>query len=324
MPWRVFYSYSHADESLRNQLAKYLAPLKQKGSIIEWHDRSIEPGGDWNQKISDKLDSSDIVIALLSPDFLASEYCFGIEMEKAFSRLKREEIRLVPVLLRPCMWEESRFSAIQMIPRDSKPVTSWPSVDEALKNVAMEIREIVSQGKPESVRPLDDLDPTFMSLVRAQVQSYGRLYERTRQRLRPSDFRTNKMQEVFERMNQIATASYPLLEELKRSPSPGDRLSAVAILQTFADAASLDFLVELIGSQKPFVGYHAAKALRFAVSSIDTSSYSQLLDAIRRGSLQLEAAAAGFDSDRQTVLRLAEEELLEAIAAQSQETARYD
>jgi hypothetical protein len=324
MPWRVFYSYSHADESLRNQLAKYLAPLKQKGSIIEWHDRSIEPGGDWNQKISDKLDSSDIVIALLSPDFLASEYCFGIEMEKAFSRLKREEIRLVPVLLRPCMWEESRFSAIQMIPRDSKPVTSWPSVDEALKNVAMEIREIVSQAKPESIRPLDDLDPTFMSLVRAQVQSYGRLYERTRQRLRPSDFRTNKMQEVFERMNQIATASYPLLEELKRSPSPGDRLSAVAILQTFADVASLDFLVELIGSQKPFVGYHAAKALRFAVSSIDTSSYSQLLDAIRRGRLQLETAAAGFDSDRQTVLRLAEEELLEAIAAQSQETARYD
>jgi hypothetical protein len=324
MPWRVFYSYSHADESLRNQLAKYLAPLKQKGSILEWHDRSIEPGGDWNQKISDKLDSSDIVIALLSPDFLASEYCFGIEMEKAFSKLKREEIRLVPVLLRPCMWEESRFSAIQMIPRDSKPVTSWPSVDEALKNVAMEIREIVSQAKPESIRPLDDLDPTFMSLVRAQVQSYGRLYERTRQRLRPSDFRTNKMQEVFERMNQIATASYPLLEELKRSPSPGDRLSAVAILQTFADAASLDFLVELIGSQKPFVGYHAAKALRFAVSSIDTSSYSQLLDAIRRGSLQLEAAAAGFDSDRQTLLRLAEEELLKAIAAQSQETARYD
>jgi len=125
-------------------------------------------------------------------------------------------------------------------------------------------------------------------------------------------------------MRLLATASFPLLGELKRSPSPGDRLAAVAILQTLSDVDSLAFLVDIIGSQKPFVGYQATKALRFAVSSIDTSSYSQLLDAIKTARTRLASASVGFDADRQTILRLAEEELNAALATQSEETARYD
>jgi len=329
MPWQVFYSYSHKDEALRDELAKCLAPLRQKGSIVEWHDRSIKPGTDWNENITERIESADLIVALLSPDFLASEYCFGIEMEHAFSRLKRGEVMVVPVLLRPCMWEESRFSAMQIIPRDAIPITKFQSLDEAFNSVAKEIRKIVSDSKPAPTivqleNPTEKYETAALEIVREQIRTYGRLYERTRQRLRPSAHRTTQMEEIFQKMRSLALAAYPLLEDLKQSPSPGEQLAAVSILQVFADEKSLSFLVDIIASQKPFVGYHATKALNFAVSSIDTVSYAKLQFAIQDAQLRLKTAAVGFDSDRQTILRQADHDLQAALQAQSEETARYD
>jgi len=78
-------------------------------------------------------------VLLISADFLASEYCFGVEVEKAFARLKRGEVKVVPILLKPCLWEESRFSVLQIIPRDARAITSWASTEEAFKDVAQEI-----------------------------------------------------------------------------------------------------------------------------------------------------------------------------------------
>jgi hypothetical protein len=313
--WNVFYSYSHKDETLRDQLATYLAPLKQKGLIVEWHDRKIQPGADWNSEIASRIESADLVIMLLSPDFLASEYCFGVEMEAAFARTKSDDLKLAPVLMRPCLWEDSRFSALQMIPRDAKPVTGSRLVDEALKAVALEIRGIVSQEKPKSApKPGSAATPKAMpasslDLVRNQIHAYARLYERTRQRLPASNDRTSKMETIFQGMRGIAIASYPLLNELSNSPSPGDRLAAVSILQVFADEASLDFLVEMIGSEKPFVGYHAARALRFGVGALDSPSHPKLRSALNRAQRVLERASVGMDSDRRTELSAAEREL---------------
>lgn len=329
MPWQVFYSYSHKDETLRDQLATYLAPLTQKKSIVEWHDRKILPGTDWNAEINTQLDSADLVVVLLSPDFLASDYCFGIEMEKAFTRLKRGEVKLVPILLRPCLWEESRFSALQIIPRDTKPITSSTSVDEAFKAVSIEIRAIVSEAKPEPQKSTSDVaaEPLFESsldLVRRQIHAYARLYEKTRQRLRPSNDRTSQMELVFQKMRALATASYPLLNELSNSPSPGDRLAAVSVLQVFSDEDSLEFLVDLVGTEKPFVGYHATKALRSAVGSLDSTSYPKILFAVQRAQALLQSASVGFDSDRQNELRAAEQELRIAMATTSPVSQSYD
>lgn len=148
MAWRVFYSYSHKDADLRERLGTYLAPLKQQLKISEWYDRKIEPGANWDTAINDQLDSADLILLLVSADFLASEYCFGVEVEKVLARLKRAEVKVVPVLLRPCLWEESRFSELQIIPRDAKAITSWASVDEALRDVASEIRKLVSEAPP--------------------------------------------------------------------------------------------------------------------------------------------------------------------------------
>lgn len=148
-----------------------------------------------------------------------------------------------------------------------------------------------------------------MDLVRRQLRTYARQYERIRLRTRASNERTARMESLFQKMRALAVASYPLLGELVASPLPGDRLAAVSILQVFADEGSLDFLVELVGAEKPFVGYQAALALRFAVSALDSPGQSQLATQLQRAQALLAKTAAGFDSDRQTELRMAVEDL---------------
>jgi hypothetical protein len=311
--WRVFYSYSHKDVELRDSLATYLAPLVQQKKIAEWYDRKIEPGADWETEIKTELESADLILLLVSAEFLASEYCFGVEVETALARLKRGEVKVVPVLLKQCLWRESRFSELQIIPRDAKPIASSVSIEEALTNVANEISKLVSAAPPSPSPP--DKQPELyrfdssLDLVRGQVNSYARLYEKTRQHMRASHERTSRMEEIFQKMRALAAASYPLLDELAGSPSPGERLAAVAILQVFSSERYLPFLVQLVGKEKPFVGYHAVKALQFAVGASDPRVYPQLSEAIRKAKELLDSAAVGHDTDRQTVLRTAEEEL---------------
>src|SRR5580704_13353766 len=140
-PWRVFYSYSHLDAGLRERLGTYLAPLRRQTKIEEWHDRKIEPGANWDTEISSRLESAHLILLLLSADFLNSDYCFGVEVEKALARLKRGEVKVVPILLRPCLWQQSPFSELQIIPRDAEAIKSsqWASDDEAFTDVANEI-----------------------------------------------------------------------------------------------------------------------------------------------------------------------------------------
>jgi hypothetical protein len=330
-PWRVFYSYSHSDldADLRQKLAKYLAPLRHQRKIEEWYDRKIEPGTNWNAEINTRLESAHLILLLLSADFLASDYCLGVEVEKAFTRLKRGEVKVVPILLRPCLWQQSPFSELQIIPRDAKAITSSASEDDAFTDVAKEIAGLVSERSPPAAGIPTDSSKiqrfvSSLEMVHAQVRSYARLYERTRLRMRPSNERTQRMEQIFQNMRALASASYPLLNELAGSPSPGERLAAVAILQVFAAWEYLPFLVRLVGSDKPFVGYHATKALHFAVGSLDANYYPQLMDAIHDAQAALKSASVGFDSDRQTVLRAAEQELRTTAQSLSAPSTNYD
>jgi hypothetical protein len=153
MTWRVFYSYSHKDSEFRAQLGTYLAPLKHKGTISDWYDRQITPGANWQKEISDQLESANLILFLISADFLNSEYCLGVEVGTAMRRLPSGTARVIPILLRECLWQESVFSDIQMIPRDAKPIASSKSIDEAFTSVAKEIRDVVELPPPcQSIR----------------------------------------------------------------------------------------------------------------------------------------------------------------------------
>ena len=318
MTWRVFYSYSHRDAALRERLGVYLAPLRKNQKIVDWHDRNIEPGANWAEAIESKLESADLVLLLVSADFLDSAYCDGVEVEQAMARMNRGEATVVPILMGPCLWEESRFSQLQMIPRDGKPITSSASPDEALTNVAAEISKLVSGPPPTPAKP--SIEPSdgqpfaaSLELVRTQLRAYTRLYERTRQRMPASNERTQRMEDILLKMRGLATASYPLLDELAASVSPGDRLAAVAILQVFATDRYFDFLARLVETEKPFVGYHAALALRFAASAIDPIACAPLHAAIRRAQAALDAGNIRADADRQAVLRAADAELAQTL-----------
>lgn len=139
---KVFISYSHVDEKLKEQLLNHLGPLKRLGIIDEWHDRKIKAGDAWGEEISTNLASADIVVLLVSVDFINSEYCYEKEFEVALKRHEEGAAVIVPVIGRSCMWTELPFGEIQAVPKDGKAVASWDDQDEALTDVARGIRDL--------------------------------------------------------------------------------------------------------------------------------------------------------------------------------------
>jgi len=141
----VFYVYAREDELLREQLERHLRLLSRQGLISEWHDRQILPGAIWAQEIDAHLDSASIILLLISSDFLASDYCYGVEMQRALERHSQGEARVIPIFLRPVDWERAPFAHLQGLPRDSKPVTEWDNRDVAFRNIAQELRRTLDQ-----------------------------------------------------------------------------------------------------------------------------------------------------------------------------------
>lgn len=127
MAARVFISYSHKDEALRDQLEVQLAMLKRQGLIETWHDRRMLAGDQFDWAISEELDAADIVLLLVSPDFLASDYCFNIEKAHALKRHREGSARLVSVILRPCDWQNTDLGSYLVTPTDGRAVTLWPN-----------------------------------------------------------------------------------------------------------------------------------------------------------------------------------------------------
>lgn len=135
----IFFSYSHKDEALRDELEKHLALLKNQGVIDVWHDRRIVAGDELDESIFTQLESADIILLLISADFMSSSYCFSREMKRAMERHEAGEARVIPVILRHCMWHGAPFGKVKAVPRDGRPITSWPDRDEAFADVASEV-----------------------------------------------------------------------------------------------------------------------------------------------------------------------------------------
>src|SRR2546423_7329297 len=139
-PFSLFYSYAHEDELLRQHLETHLSLLRRQGLISEWHDRRIAAGTEWKQEIDRHLEMASIILLLISPDFLASDYCYDIEMQRALERHQRGEARVIPIVLRPVDWHTAPFGHLQSLPRDGKPVTEWDNRDAAFRDIAQGIR----------------------------------------------------------------------------------------------------------------------------------------------------------------------------------------
>jgi hypothetical protein len=141
----IIYIYAHDDEKLRNQLEKQLSLLKWQGVITDWYDREISAGMEWANEIDSHLNRASIILLLVSPDFMASSYCYGIEMKRAMERHNAGEARVIPIILRPVYWKKALFGKLQVLPKNAKPVTRWQNRDEAFLDVAEGIRKAVEE-----------------------------------------------------------------------------------------------------------------------------------------------------------------------------------
>ena len=139
----LFCSYSHKDSDLRIELEKHLAILKRTKVIDSWHDRRIEAGEVIDHAISTHLQNADIILLLVSPDFLASDYCYDIEMNEAMKRHATWKAVVIPVILRPCDWHDTPFGKLLATPTDGKPVIQFASLDEAFLDITLAIKKVV-------------------------------------------------------------------------------------------------------------------------------------------------------------------------------------
>ena len=147
MKINLFISYSHQDETYRNELEKHLSVLRDNEEIEDWSDRKILPGQEWDKSIKDELNHAKIILFLVSPDFIASDYCKEIEVKRAMEKHANKESIVIPILIRYCNWEKSILGKLQALPiKDGnlKPVKAWGDIDEAFYNVVKEIEKIIS------------------------------------------------------------------------------------------------------------------------------------------------------------------------------------
>jgi len=140
---KVFFCYAHEDKNLLGQLDKHLSPLKRLGQIISWHDREIQGGTEWEIEIEKQLMTANIILLLISPDFISSDYCYSVEMKKALEMHQNGQARVVPIVLRPVDWKSTPLKNLQILPTGGKPITLWPNRDQAFTDVAQGIRRIV-------------------------------------------------------------------------------------------------------------------------------------------------------------------------------------
>lgn len=145
-PIEVFFSYSREDKPLRDKLEIHLSSLRQQGVISSWHDRQIVAGSEWEEEIDRHMRTADIILLLVSPDFVASKYCYEIELPDAMARHEAKEAYVVPILLRPTAgWKNLPFAKLQVYPSGGKPITHWKPQDNAFVDVVEGIEKAVRE-----------------------------------------------------------------------------------------------------------------------------------------------------------------------------------
>ena len=141
---RVFFSYAHQDEKLAHQFMTHLAFLKRQREVDIWHNGEIKAGDIWETSISEELKAAQLILLFISPDYIASTYCYEIEMKQALERHKAGKARVIPIIARPTVgWNTSPFGELQVVPKNGKAVTTWTNRDEAWFDVVERIRETI-------------------------------------------------------------------------------------------------------------------------------------------------------------------------------------
>ena len=153
MPFSIFISYSHRDRALREELEKHLSNLRRQNVIASWYDGDISAGTDWKSQIIEHLNTDQIILLLISADFMDSDFCYSIEMTRAIARHDANQARVLPIILRPTDWKGAPFAKLKLLPTDGKAVTRWPTHDDAFEDVVKGIREAIDDLTKKGIPP---------------------------------------------------------------------------------------------------------------------------------------------------------------------------
>lgn len=150
----LFISYSHKDEEYFKEFKNHLITLKRNNIIHDYDDLKLIPGDAVDDEIMKMLEKADIIAFLISIDFLTSEYCYEIELKHALSRLENGEIRILPIIIRQCKWQDSIFKTYLSATKNGNPVSKYTDHDEAwcevvdnIKRLCTKINDLKEHGK---------------------------------------------------------------------------------------------------------------------------------------------------------------------------------
>lgn len=150
---RIFVSYSHKDAAAQEKLQTHLAPWKRDGVTV-FVDKNIEPGAQLDPDIARELRQAHIFVALFSPAYLDSNYCWNIEYKRAMDRRARKLVRVVGVVVKPCGWKQTRAAGFKLLPEDGREPERWSSTDAAYVNIAEGIGEVIKTVRREMAAAL--------------------------------------------------------------------------------------------------------------------------------------------------------------------------
>jgi tetratricopeptide (TPR) repeat protein len=142
-PLEVFCCYAREDHLMLKSLKKHLALLQREGQIIIRSDTDLNAGVEWERELHQYLEKADIILLLISPDFMSSDYCYSSEMKRAMARHEQNSAHVIPILLRSVLWQNAPFATLQVVPTNARPVKSWSDEDDAFHNVAEQISRVV-------------------------------------------------------------------------------------------------------------------------------------------------------------------------------------
>ena len=137
-----------------NDVRRQLILYERQGAIVKWHDRMIHPGEEFEERIDERLHQARIILLLVSPHFIESKYCYNVEMKEALRRHESREATVIPIIVRPCPWQDAPFGHLLALPEDGRAVTLWENRDEACLSVAEGVMRVVRRiGEEQQLNP---------------------------------------------------------------------------------------------------------------------------------------------------------------------------
>lgn len=171
MSLRIFISYSHRDDAILDRLKVHLRMLEREGSVETWSDREIHAGANVDSTIADAQDTTTVFMPLVSPDFLASSYCYDIEMKTALKKAASGKIAIIPVIAEPCDWLASPLKAFKALPKDGKPVSEWANANNAYLDIIQELRRVAKNGSRATTKTVGEPSTPFSAMLqRVKIQ----------------------------------------------------------------------------------------------------------------------------------------------------------